>query len=340
MNKKKVLFICSRERWYTRNEYIIDILNKKYKTDIISSNRKGYWSRVISVLGKFLFIKNKRKYDFIYIGFFSQILIPFIKLFYTKKIIADFFVPLYDTLCYDRKKVSPKSLLGKLIYNYEKFVLNKANFITVDTRAHKKYFAKTFKYSEAKIMIIYALANKKLFYPRNNIYKRNEKFKVFFYGTCQPLHGINIILRAAKLLENENIIFTLVGPIQKKYNDLIRNLNLFNIEFINWVNYSELPLYIAQADICLGGHFGNTKKAGRTIAGKTFQFAAMKKAIVLGDSPANREIFHNNKNCLMVKINDENDLANAILKLTNNETIREKISQNAFNTVTKIKHEI
>lgn len=336
-SNKKVLFICCGQKWYTRNEYIIELLNEQYDTDIIASNKKTYLLRIIKVLYKFFFTKNKKKYDFIYVGFLAQALIPFVKLLYSGPITGDFFLSIYDTLCNDRKKINPKSIFGKIIYKYEKWILNMVNLVIVDCYASKKYFEKTFNCNKEKISVIYVLANKKLFYPMEDRGSQNKNLRVFFYGSCQPLHGVDTILKAAKLLENKKILFTMIGPIKKSYRDLVKKLNLSNVKFINWVKYNKLPYYIAHADICLGGHFGKTEKAKRVIAGKTFQFASMKKAFILGDNEANNELFKNKKNCLMVKMHDEHSLAEAIKLLKNNRQLKEEISQNAREAVVNIK---
>ena len=101
--RKKVLFICSRDINYTRNEFIAGLLQKKYDADIVFSNQRYYCVRIARVFWSYLKIKNKKKYDFIYVGFFAQALIPLVRCFYSGKIIGDYFISLHDTLCLDRK---------------------------------------------------------------------------------------------------------------------------------------------------------------------------------------------------------------------------------------------
>ena len=50
--------------------------------------------------------------------------------------------------------------------------------------------------------------------------------------------------------------------------------------------------YIANADLCLAGHFnGEIDKAKRTIPGKAYIYSAMDKKIILGDNKANHELY-------------------------------------------------
>ena len=69
---------------------------------------------------------------------------------------------------------------------------------------------------------------------------------------------------------------------------------------------------IARADLCLGGPFGNTDQAQRVITGKTFQFLAMEKPVVIGRIKDNAG-FEDRRNCLLVSQGDGEELARVIL---------------------------
>lgn len=333
---KKVLFIFSAQNWYTRNKYIENALrDNNHKLTVIGSDAKTYTKRIVAVLFKFIFTKNKKDYDYIVVGFFSQVLIPFIRLFYGGKMISDFFISFYDTVVNDRKIVKKNSFLGKLLYSYEKWTIDISDVIIVDTKQSKEYLIKNFGLKKEKLTVLYALADQSIFYPQKN--NKKKGFNIFFYGSGQALHGIDVIIKSAKLLEHEkDINFTLIGPVKNKNKELVDKLNIKNIEFIKWVNYNKLPSYIKKADICLGGHFGTTQKAGRVIAGKTFQFASMKKPVILGENAANKEIFSNNMDCVMIKMGCEKTLTEQILILKKNSRLRQEILKNIYSTNKKL----
>ncbi len=334
-NKQKVLFIFSAQVWYTRNEYISKLLKNKYSVDVICSKRKGYFFRLLEVFFKFIFLKNKKQYHSIYVGFLAQPLVPLVALLYKGRIVSDFFISLFDTICEDRKIIKPKSFLGKILYKFEKWTLGKSTLVLTDTKQSKKYYINTYNIREDKIRELYVLANEKIFYKRE--VKKEGIFDVFFYGSNRPLHGIDVILKAAQILKTEDIKFTLIGPIKRNYKELASKLSSEKVEFIDWVDYNDLPDYIAKADICLGGQFSQNKKAKRVIAGKTFQFAVMGKAMILGENKANKELFENKKDCLMVEMGNTEELARAILVLKNDKELLEKIAANAIITIGKIK---
>ncbi|MHA1439880.1 MAG: glycosyltransferase family 4 protein [Promethearchaeota archaeon] len=330
-NRKTILFICGAKESYVRNSLNLKALKGNFDIIKITSNAKYYFIRLPSVIFRFLFYF--KKYNLIFVGFLGQPLMPFIKLFSKKPIIFDAFISLYDTLCFDRKKFKPDSLVGKLAYWFDKKSCQRANRIITDTNAHADYFSNTFNIDRDKFQTIYLGAEEDIFYPQNAKKKEKyeNKFIIFYYGTGLPLQGIDVILKAAKLLENErDIIFQLVGPIRKKYKNLIKDLNPQNIEFIDWIPYNELPEKITNADICLGGHFSNIDKAKRVISGKTYQFIAMQKPVIIGDNPATRELFGNRENALMCKMGNEKSLTKAIIELKVDQSLREHIAGQGY----------
>lgn len=328
LQNKKILFICGAKGSYVRNKLIYDMLCENNEVEKISSELNYYFCRFPVLIIKFLFCK-KNKFDYILVGFLAQPLTICLSCMAKKPIISDLFVSMYDTLCFDRKKINSNTLLGKFFYWMDKKTIKLSNLIITDTKANSKYFQQTFNIIPYKLKTIYLGAETDMFYPQKDIKKNNKKFTVFYYGSVLPLHGIDVILKSAKLVETEEVYFILAGPIKSKFKKIINELKLSNVQFIPWVDYKKLPEYIANADICLGGPFGATSKAQRVIAGKTYQFAAMEKALILGDNIANNELFTDGKDCLMVEMGSEDKLAKAIIRLKNNKNLREKIASNA-----------
>lgn len=335
MKKKNILFICTRHSTYTRNEFFIKQLLKAGNLKCLFYDHKYYFLRLACVAWKIIILKNKKKYNVVVVGFLAQPILPLVRLYFKQPIIADFFLSLYDTICYDRKIFKPNSIVGKLIYKFEKWCLSISDYITTDTETHLKYFIDKFNANINKSKIIYVLANTDIFFNQKKSISDN-KFRIFTYATCLPVHGIETILRAVSELAHLNLFFTLVGPLSKKYQCLIDNLKLPNVNFVDYVEYKKLPNYIKESDVCLGGHFGITNKAERTIAGKTFQFISMKKPVILGNSLANQELFRDEYNCLMVPRDDPNALAGAIIRLYQDRKLLNKIRDNASRTILSV----
>jgi glycosyltransferase involved in cell wall biosynthesis len=208
-----------------------------------------------------------------------------------------------------------------------------ADKILLDTQAHIDYFVTTFGLPREKFHRVLVGADESLFYPREPP-RRDGKFRVFYYSSFLPLHGTEYVIKAAAhLKERQDIEFTVVGKgmEQSRVRRLARDLALRNVCFIDWVPFEQLPLEIAQADVCLGGHFSDVDKAKRVIAGKTFQFIAMKKPVIVGDCAGNRELFSDRHSALFVKMADAGALAEGIMELRDNATLKEKIAEAGYN---------
>jgi len=328
----KILFIAGREPAYVRNAMVLECL-KKIGIDLVdcADSSASYPVRFLKVILKFL---SKNDFDCVFVGFLGQPLVPIIRVFTRKPIILDAFLSVYDTMCFDRKRVRPDSPAGKFFYWLDRYSCSQANAVVLDTDAHVDYFATTFSLPREKFTRVYVGADESIFYPRE-VKRGHGTFRVFYCSSFLALHGTEYIIQAAgKLREHREIEFILVGRgiEHTKGLNLAQNLGADNIRFIDWLPFEQLPLAIAQADICLGGHFSDIDKAKRVIAGKTFQFIAMKKPVIVGDGPGNRELFTDRKNALFVRVADANSLADAILELKNNSTLREQIAEGGYRT--------
>lgn len=314
--KIKILYVSTYLPNYVRTETILNILRRnRIKVETILAGRRKfkYFLAFLETVFRL------RGYDLLFLSFRSHETLPIFRLVTKKPIIFDAFVSIYDTLCIDRKIFRPGSIIGNFLKWYDAYLCKIANLVLVDTKAHCDYFKKEF--NAKSVSYLYLGCNRKLFKPVKQD-KDQSKFIVFWYGKCWPLQGVDVILKAVEILKDETgMIFRLVGPIRKKREDLVKNLSAKNIEFIDYVPYHKLPLKIADADLCLGGHFSDVPKAKRVIAGKTFQSIACGKKIILGDNPANRELFNESEDVYFVRMNSEKELAKTILEIKNRKDL-------------------
>lgn len=338
LSKMRVLFIAGREPEYMRNAMILKAL-KSNNAHVVActSSAHSYARRYLEVILKFLSVKNEN-FDLIFVGYLGQPLVPILKLLSRKPIIFDAFLSIYDTLCFDRKNCSPGSFLGKVSYLLDKYSCMLSDIIILDTDAHIDYFIKTFGLKNKTFKKLYMGADDTVFYPFQ-VDKVSNKFRVFYYSTYHPLHGVEFIVRAAKMLErHEDVQFEIIGkgPEWKWIARLVKDLDIHNIKFIDTIPseefYSKVVYHIAESDLCLGGHFSDIDKGKRVIAEKTFEFIAMRKPVIVGDNPANRELFEDRKNALFVEHANSDALASAILELKEDEKLRERIAEGGYKT--------
>lgn len=310
---KKVLFLATKNSEYIRISQEIELL-EKYSSSVekICFSDKSYGKRLLKVIGRLLFL-NTKKFDLIYVSFMPQMLVPFFCWkWHGKVLVTDFFISIYDTLVYDRKKVQAQSVLGKMLHWIDRLTISKSDYLVADTKAHGTYFAEEFGFSKDNIFTMYLNADRSVYYPRmqSKSVEFQDKFHVLYFGSILPLQGVEYVLQAANILKNKkNIQFTVIGPIRNKIEKPV----LETVSYIEWLSQKELADAISQADLCLAGHFSaDIKKAERTIPGKAYIYEAMEKPMILGDTLANHELFSSDENHSFVKTGDPQALADEI----------------------------
>lgn len=252
-----------------------------------------------------------------------------------KHVIFDAFISLYDTVVNDRKLSRPDGFIGRLCFFIDKTACRMADIVLLDTNAHIEYFVKTFNIPGEKFRRVFVGADESQFYPISQCHppSASQPFRVLFYGQFIPLHGIEYIVRAAKLLEQDSVEFTIIGKGQEynKIRKLSDDLGIKNIRWIDWVESHKLVHYINEADVVLG-IFGDSEKARRVIPNKAFQTIACKRPLITGDSPAARELFQDGENVLLCQMGNPDAIAASILRLRDNEDFRLKVAINGYNT--------
>jgi len=234
-------------------------------------------------------------------------------------------------MVYDRRLARPRSLRAIYYWLLDWLSCKLADKILLDTNANIEYFVKTFKINRSKFLRVFVGSDNEVFYPLEQKFEY-DYFLVHFHGCYIPLQGIEYIIRAAKILEKENMKFNLIGRGQTYENirRLVEELKVENINFIDSVPYEELKNYIAEANICLG-IFGTTEKAQRVIPNKVYEYLAMGCPVITGDSPAVRELFNDQQEMVFCKMGDADNLAKKILELKDNSQLRNTIAKNGYN---------
>ncbi len=330
----KILFLTGREFDYQRNVFLYNLLKDfgdvvvlNHKIDKLSG--KSILRRTLLLISLALLTKVST-YDLFFVGFYGQLLVILLKYFTSRPILFDVFLSTYDTMCYDRLLFPPQSFLGQLFYWVDKQSCEWANSVLLDTPQHIEYFKNTFGLNHKNFYSIPVGCDENLFFPRGN---RNESieenFTVLSYSTYLPLHGMDVIIRAAHKLENDHEIkFNLLGSGQeyKKIKEYAENYNLKNVNFYPPVRINKLPDFIENSSVVLGCHFGSFAKAQRVIPGKIYQALAMQRPVIASDTPANRGFLTHRVNAILVPLNDPDSLVEAILSLKKDKNLAKEIS--------------
>lgn len=235
------------------------------------------------------------RHDAVVVGYLGQldvlVLWPLAKL-RGVPVVWDAFLSLYNTVVEDRRLLARHNPLAWILRTWERLACRAAHLVVLDTQAHGRYFAETFGIAPRKIKAVFVGAEPAAFSPGTVTARSIEQPPtVLFYGQFIPLHGIDTVVRAAKLTEGDGIRWQIVGTGQEagRVRDLVQQLAPANLEWIEWIPYTRLIEALRSADVCLG-IFGATDKAARVIPNKAFQILMSGRPLITRDSPAIREL--------------------------------------------------
>ncbi len=278
----------------------------------------GAW-RYVQTLGRLLYIRLRYNPDCYILGFRGHdIFWPVRIMAWGKILIFDELMSPSDAIINEGKRSRKGTWGGRLIFLYEKLILHVADLILTDTVSHKSFLMRFFSLSEEKVAALPVAADEELFFPAVQIPRGKvpgKFFNLLFYGSFLPLHGIEVILDAASLLCEEPIRFTMIGGARRdeqRLREKINRLGLDNVRYLRWVDFTDLPELIAECDLGLGGPFADTAQARRIVTGKTFQFLAMAKPVVVGRTDESHG-FVDKVNALMVSRGDARELVDAVM---------------------------
>ena len=253
-----------------------------------------------------------------YLGHFDLLVIyPFAKI-RRRKIVWDAVISLYDTIVFDRKSINARSFVAYLLYRVEWLCCNLADVILTPSKARASLFLKYFSVSSDKFLSVPIGADPDVFVRAQPVKSDSSKttVRVLFYGQFVPLHGVVTIVEAARILERDDVEWTLIGGGQdeSKIKTMLELKPLPKVKWIPWTPYEHLPNWIHESDICLG-IFGDSLKAKSSLPNKLFQVLAMGAPLITSDSSAIRELLSTDmKGVYLVPPNNPQAIVAAIQK--------------------------
>lgn len=198
----------------------------------------------------------------------------------SKKSIPLIFDPLisaYDKQVWEKNKFSEGSKPAEKLLEWERNILQSADYVVADTEQHAQFYAKTLRVNVNKLAILPVGAEESLFTPQYN--DLNSPLQILFYGSYIGLQGPDVIAKAIQIYNGPEVEWHFIGngPLRKQIQESLAERE--NVHFTDWIPYGDLPNRIAQADICLGV-FGFTEKTRRVIPNKVYQALSCARPVV------------------------------------------------------------
>lgn len=204
----------------------------------------------------------------------------------------DWFLSAYDTVVQDRRLVGPRHPLAWLLWCVEALAARSADRLFMDTRAHARRMEALFRLAPGSCGSVWVGVEADAFASDTAVRRgRHGALQVLFYGQFIPLHGIGVILDAARRTRDQAIDWLLIGRGQEAAlaQRMLDASPLPRLRWLEWAPYDELRSQIRASDVCLG-IFGTSDKAASVIPNKVFQALAAGTPVITRDSEAIREL--------------------------------------------------
>lgn len=241
---------------------------------------------------------------------------------------------------------------GKIRYRktteeIELAVFNAADLIVGNAKALKDELIKRGIQSE-KIVIIPNGVDPIKFNPSISGREIREKYGlaeddivVTFVGTFGPWHGADVLAQSIKKvvskIQNVKFMFVGKGGGLAKVQQIIEDDEVLNfVTYTGAISQNIAPSYLAASDILVSPQIPNPD--GSPFFGsptKLFEYMASGKAIVASDLDQMGQILSDNDTALLTTPGNSDEIADCILRLANDEQLRQALGKNAREEVVK-----
>lgn len=329
------------DNYYSRNPGIYEALSKTgHEIEMCAfaglyrglKMRKTFWLIETPVRWMiFLFNINRiRGADILYLpypGFIDIWPALLFRRIFGVKLYYDVFIGLYDSVVRDRQ-LTTGSFTGNLIFAYERSILEAVDRCFIDTVFHKQMLVDDYQLPSGKVFDIPNPIAEEIWSTPG---EGTSGKRAIFWGTYIPLHGIETIIGAARILQDNNspIEIRMVGQGQElaRIQDLARDQELNNLDFVT--NFIPMPELKALADqsTCALGIFSAGEKADRVIPYKIAQALCASMPVITASTTAARDLAGETGGLYLVPPASADALAGAITEVCNEEDTRNRLSK-------------
>jgi len=327
----RVLYFGTYERDYPRNAQVISCL-RDAGVDVIERHagvweqRRHKWSLGIGSVLRVaraelqLFMRRPHgAFDAVIVGYPGHFDVPAARrIARGRPLVFNPLVSLWDTVVGDRGRFGQHSAGAGVLRQVDRIAFRKADLVVADTEQHARFFRETFELPRDRVEVCLVGAEDRLFRPG---WQPHEEFRVLFVGKLIPLHGLEVILEAARLAPE--VPFRIVGSGQL---EPLLETRPANVEWLPWVEYELLPAELQSAG-CALGIFSTNAKAARVIPNKAFQAIACGTPLVTADTPAARELLVDGESAVLVPPGDPAALAAAVRRLASEPELAKRIGE-------------
>lgn len=161
----------------------------------------------------------------------------------------------------------------------------------------------------------------------------DSEFVLLYIGTISGAHrGLEHVLQAMSSIDQavSDPLFMIVGDgwYKHKLQRMAHELEVEDtIKFTGWIDFDNLPSYIAASDVCLVPHLNNAHTA-TTIPHKLTQYLAVGKPVIVTDVDPLQQVITDIEGGVVVPAGDSNAIAEAAIELYENPAQTAELGEN------------
>jgi len=232
---------------------------------------------------------------------------------------------------------------SKKFSRISKFILDNSDKITANSNYTSRAVAELDSSAERTIEVIPMGVDIERFNPKTKINlknKFNSDYLIFSVGRLVEKKGIKYLVMAMKYIVKKypdaKLIIGGDGPERKNLERLVENLNMRkNVTFLGYVKPSELPRYYASSDVfvlpSIETSQGDTEGLGVVI----LESLASGTPVVASRTGGIPEPIRHKENGLLSNPKDPRDIAEKIILILSDTSLRKKLSSEGRSYVQK-----
>lgn len=325
----KILYISFTNLSYTLNSvYLNGLRENGVELECVKIGSKGIKGHLEAL--KFYRL-NGKNCDFVMIGYDSPTLAVFLRPFCRKKLIFNAVLPVYERMITSRNLANHWSIKGLYYWLVDFLAFHFSDLVMLETKKQADFVSNFYFVDNKKLFRAWIGVDDKNFFYEPSIPK-SPVFTVIFRGAFLPEAGTKYVIEAAKILENENINFIIIGGglLKNEILDLAQKLKPANLKLItDFVSYEELRAIMQGCHLSLG-QLSDHPRLARTIPNKAYESLAMKLPYLTAINDGILELLSPDKTCLVCDPANASSLAKAILLARGNYSFVEKIAENSY----------
>jgi glycosyltransferase involved in cell wall biosynthesis len=325
----RVLYFGTYERDYPRNAEVMSALRGagveviERHTPVWDGRRDNWAARWgtglrLAMAELRLRFSPRDSFDAIVVGYPGHFDVPRARRIAGKKpLLFNPLVSLHETLVSDRRRFRQGMLASWVLRAVDRRALRLPDLVVADTEANADFLAELGEIPRARVKVCLVGAEDRLFHAG---WRPDDPFRVLFVGKLIPLHGLETILEAARLAPELQVRVIGSGQLDK-----VMEGRPENVEWVQWVEYWDLPAEYWGAG-CALGIFGTSDKAQRVIPNKAFQALACGAPLITADTRGARELLRDGESALLVAPGDPAALAAAMRRVAAEPELARRLS--------------